>query len=122
MAENKQYVAQPQENGNVMISEDVIATIIAQAAKEVEGVVSLTMKHSVDFSDVMSVKNWVKGMKITIDENDELHIDCNIAIAYGENVVKVATAVQEAVISSLEAAASVKVASVNVNVCSIVRQ
>ena len=122
MAENKQYVAQPQENGNVMISEDVIATIIAQAAKEVEGVVSLTMKHSVDFSDVMSVKNWVKGMKITIDENDELHIDCNIAIAYGENVVKVATAVQEAVISALEAAASVKVASVNVNVCSIVRQ
>lgn len=122
MAENKQYVAQPQENGNVMISEDVIATIIAQAAKEVEGVVSLTMKHSVDFADVMSVKNWVKGMKITIDDNDELHIDCNIAIAYGENVVKVATAVQEAVISALEAAASVKVASVNVNVCSIVRQ
>jgi len=122
MPENKQYVTQPQENGNVMISEDVIATIIAQAAKEVDGVVSLTVKPGVDISDMINVKNWVKGMKIIIDENDEIYIDCNINILYGYSVLKVATAVQDAIITALSAAASVKVGCVNVNVCGIVRQ
>ena len=32
MAENKRYITQVQENGNVMISEDVVATIVANAA------------------------------------------------------------------------------------------
>lgn len=122
MPENKQYVMQPQENGNVMISEDVIATIIAQAAKEVDGVVSLTVKPGVDISDMMNVKNWVKGLKIVIDENDELYLDCNINIKYGYSVLKVATAVQEAIVAALDDAASVKVGCVNVNVCGIVRQ
>ena len=32
MAENKQYIIQPQDHGNIMISEEVIATIAANAA------------------------------------------------------------------------------------------
>ena len=39
MAENKQYITHAQENGSVMISEDVIATIVANAVSEVEGIV-----------------------------------------------------------------------------------
>ena len=31
MAEYKQYITQIQENGSVMISEDVVATIVAHA-------------------------------------------------------------------------------------------
>ena len=38
MAEYKQYITQQQENGSVMISEDVIATIAEHALTEVEGV------------------------------------------------------------------------------------
>ena len=41
MAENKQYITQIQEGGTIMISEDVIATIVAHALAEVEGVGSL---------------------------------------------------------------------------------
>ena len=36
MAENKQYITQAQENGTVMISEDVIATIVTHAVVDVE--------------------------------------------------------------------------------------
>ena len=46
MAEIKRYITQVQENGNVMISEDVIATIVAHAAQEVEGVDSLHTRKS----------------------------------------------------------------------------
>ena len=42
MAENKQYITQIQENGSVMISEEVISTIVAHAVAEVEGIVPKT--------------------------------------------------------------------------------
>lgn len=122
MAESKQYVTQNQENGSVMISEDVIASIVAHAVKDVEGVVGMTVKPGVDIAELLTKKNWVKGMKITIGEEDELYIDCNITVAYGQGVMDVAKAVQEAVTNALESMVAVKVVSVNVNVCGIVRQ
>ena len=44
MAEYKRYITQVQENGNVMISEDVVATIVTHAVEEVEGVAGLRIK------------------------------------------------------------------------------
>ena len=122
MAENKQYVTQTRENGSVLISEDVITTIVAHAAEEVEGVVSLNFKPGADIIEMIGKKGWAKGLKITIGEDDVLTVDCNITVAYGESVVSVAGAVQTAVTNALESMAGVKIAAVNVNVCGIVRQ
>ena len=38
MADYKQYITQVQESGTVMISEDVVATIVINAIEEVEGI------------------------------------------------------------------------------------
>lgn len=122
MADNKQYVTQVQDNGNVMISEDVIATIITNAVAEVEGVVGLTTKPGADIADMFGVKNWGKGLKLNIGEDDSVVVDCNVIIAYGQSVVTVAQNVQTAVTSALESTAGIKVNAVNVNVCGIVRQ
>ena len=122
MAESKQYVTQKQEYGSVLISEDVIATIVANAVKEVEGIVGLSVKPGSDIADLIGKKNWGKGMKITIGQEDEVYIDCNVNIGYGQSVVVVAKAVQEAVTAALESTAGVKVSAVNVNVCGIIRQ
>ncbi len=122
MAENKQYITQQQENGNVLISEDVIATIVANAVSEVEGIVGLSIKPGADIADMIGKKNWGKGMKIVISPENELSIDCNVNIGYGQSVVTVAKAVQDAVTAALESAAGVKVTAVNVNVCGIIRQ
>ena len=46
MADNKRYITQVQENGNVMISEDVVTTIVAHAVQEVEGIEGLHMRKS----------------------------------------------------------------------------
>jgi uncharacterized alkaline shock family protein YloU len=119
MAENKQYITEPQDNGNVMISEDVIATIIAHAVAEVEGVVTLGMKSGVDMAEVISKKAWGKGLKVVIGESDEVYIDVNVILAYGYSVVNVAKAVQESVTGALESMTGVAVAGVNVNVCGI---
>ena len=122
MAENKNYVTQIRENGSVLISEDVITTIVAHAVGEVEGVVGLNVKPASDIIEMIGKKGWGKGLKITIGEEDVLTIDCNINVAYGQSVVSVANAVQEAVSNALESMAGVKIAAVNVNVCGIVRQ
>jgi len=122
MADNKQYITQMQSNGSVMISEDVIATIIEHAVHEVEGVVGLSTKPGADIAELIGRKNWGKGMKITIAENNELRVDCNVIVVYGQSVVTVAKAVQDAICGALESMTGVKVAGVNVNICGISAQ
>ena len=115
MAEYKQYITQAQENGTVMISEDVIATIVEHALTEVDGVVK-------GGSDVIGKKSWGKGIRIAIAEDNTLTVGCNIIVGYGESVVNVAKAVQEAVAMAIESVTGVTVTDVNVNVCGIVRK
>ena len=122
MADNKQYITQIQDNGSVMISEDVVATIVSLAVKEVEGVVGLSTKPGADIADMIGKKNWGKGLRIVIAEDNALTVDCDIIVSYGQSVVSVASAVQETVLAALESATGVKVNAVNVNVCGIVRQ
>ena len=120
MSEFKQYITQVQENGNVMISEDVIETIIAETLSEVEGIHGLNVKPGADIADLIG-KNWGKGMKIVIGEDNELTISCNVIITYGNSVIEVAKNAQTAIAAAVENAAGVKVAEVNVNVCGIAR-
>ena len=122
MAENKQYIMQSQDNGTVNISEEVIAAIVAHAAVEVEGVAGLNAHPSNDIVELIGKKTSVKGVKVTILENNSVAIDCNVNINYGESIVDVSSAVQEAVKTALESLAAIDIASVNVNVCGIVRQ
>ena len=121
MSESKQYITQKQENGSVMISEEVIAVIVEHAVTEVEGVAGLAPKPGADIADLIN-KNWGKGIKILIAEDNSLTIDCNISIFYGQSVVDIAEAVQAAVINAVESMTGVKVTSVNVNVCGIIRK
>lgn len=122
MAENKQYITQKQENGCVMISEDVVATIALNALSEIEGFAGLPTKPGADIIDLIGKKNWGKGVKVVITEADTLVIDCNVLITYGHSVVNVAKAIQAAVASALESTTGTKVQGVNVNVCGIVRK
>ena len=115
MAEYKQYITQSQENGNVMISEDVIAAIVENTLSEVEGVVK-------GGAEVIGKKSWGKGMRIAVAEDNSLTIGCNIIVSYGESVINVAKNVQEAITAAVESVTGVTVTDVNVNVCGIVRK
>lgn len=122
MAENKQYITQLQESGSIKISEDVIAAIVEHAACEVEGVVGLNVKPGADIAELIGKKNWGRGLKITVTEDNAVSIDCNLTVTYGQNVVNVATAAQAAITNALDSMGSISIAAVNVNVCGIVRQ
>ena len=121
MADSKQYINQAQENGNVMISENVVAAIVAHALTEVEGIGSLGVKPGIGIADFEFKKNWGKSLKVTIAEDNSLTIDCSLMIRYGFSVVDVAAAVQQVVAANVESTTGVKVTEVNVNVCGVVR-
>ena len=121
MSENKQYITQVRENGSIMISEDVVATIVAHAINDVEGVVNLSVKPGADIAELIGKKNWGKGVKVVITDDDELYIDCNVNIGYGQNVVAIAKQVQDAITNAIENMTGIAIKSVNVNVCGIVR-
>ena len=110
-----EYITQVQEHGTVLISEEVIATVMEQALTEVEGVVK-------GGSDVVGKKSWGKGVRITVGEDNTLTLGCNIIVGYGESVINVAKNVQEAVTTAVESVTGVTVKDVHVKVCGIVRK
>lgn len=117
MSDSKQYITQNQNVGKLMISQNVISEIVFNAVKDVNGVAGLSIKSGTEIK-----RKWSKGIKIVIGDQDELYIDCNVIINYGESVVTIAKSVQKAVFSALDAMTNITIAAVNVNVCGIVRK
>ena len=111
MAENK-YITQTQENGSVLIAEEVLVNIISVAVGEVEGA-ELSGKPGI---------NWGKGIKLTIDEESRVAVKCYINVDFNQSVVAIAANVQENVASALESMAGVTVLSVNVSVVGVTRK
>lgn len=113
MADNKQYITRNQETGSVMISEDVICTIVSRAVEEVEGVAGFSNTNK---------KNWGKGLKVSVDDSNKLTVDCNINVVYGQSIVNIASSVQEAAAAAILSMTGIYVTAINVNICGIIRK
>ena len=114
MGDNKEYLTQKDELGNIMISEDVLAVITAAAANEVEGVAGLYGTAKV-LTELLGIKNQTRGIRIQLTEQS-VQVDLSISVKYGYTVVDVARAVQDAVYNNIEAMTGLKAECVNVNV------
>ena len=115
MGEGKEYISQAEEMGTIHISEDVIASIAAVAAVEVEGVGSLATNLGTDLADLLGKKNLSKGVRLELAEQ-QVTVDISIMVKYGYAIHEVAKAVQDAVFSSVEDTTGLKVTAVNVHV------
>ena len=111
MAENK-YITQVQENGSVLIADEVLVNIISLAVAEVEGV-QLSGKPGI---------NWGKGIKLLIDEDNRVSVKCYVNVDFNQSVVAIAANVQESVANALESMAGVTVRNVNVSVVGVTRK
>ena len=114
MADNKEYLTQTDELGNIMISEDVLAVITAAAATEVEGVAGL-YGASKELTELLGIKNQTRGVHIQLTEQS-VRVELSISVKYGFTVVEVAKAVQDAVYTNIESMTGLKAECVNVNV------
>ncbi|MDD6643894.1 MAG: Asp23/Gls24 family envelope stress response protein [Faecousia sp.] len=118
MAENKDYLVQEQENGSILISEEVIASIASLAVREVEGVYGLSMTQTLDLSNILGKKNLRKGIRVAITE-EGVTISCNLIVKMGSAVMTVAQSVQTAIADEVAAMTGVRPLRVNVNVCGV---
>lgn len=119
MSENKEYISQIQENGAVHISEDVLTSIAATAASEVDGVVGVASGRVGEIAEILGKKGAGKTVRVTINEDNSISIDCCIVVTVGLNILDVAKAVQDAIESAVESVTGIKVTEINVTVSGI---
>lgn len=104
--------------GELTISDDAISTIVAIAAKEIEGVASLKHNLSEQLAGLFSKGGYRKGIKVEADERG-ISLDVQVKVAYGVNVPDLAIKIQENIKSAVEAMIDIEVSSVNVHVIGV---
>lgn len=119
MNDHKEYISQELANGSIHISEEVIISIAAAAAQDVDGVYGLGGSGTELSKLTKKAIGVSKDVHVEISENEEISIDCYIVVLYGYSVVDVAKAVQEAVVSLVESTTGRPVKDVNVSVAGI---
>jgi len=112
MSENKVHT---HEFGHVNISDDVIGIITNIAASEIEGV-QLHGTFAGDIAEILGKKNMTKGVRVDINEDDEVQVDLSVVVDFGVVIPEIAWKVQESVKTAIENMTDLKVTSINVNV------
>lgn len=103
------------ELGNIRIADDVVKTIAAKAASEVEGVYKLAGGVVDEVSKMLGKKRLTNGVKVEVGEK-ECSIEVYIIVEYGYKIPHVAQAVQEAVLDAVSNLSGLKVVEVNIYV------
>ena len=118
MAENKDYIIRNADDGNVSISEDVIAIIAWEAMHEVEGYGGPGSGLTGELAELMGKKNASRGVRIS-GAAEGVAVEVYITVRFGYSVTKVAMSIQEAVSKAVQDMTGLQVSSVNVNVTGI---
>lgn len=115
--ERSTYTIQRDENvGEVKIADDVVASIAAFAAMDVEGVAS--MGGTTKEMGRLSMKSPSKGVKIDVLEGI-VTVTLTVSLLYGYSLVDVSNRIQEKVKSSIEGMTGLTVADVNIRVVGV---
>ena len=104
--------------GMVRIHKNVIASISALAAGEIEGV----KRVGGDFkSGILSLigRKSSAAINVEFDKNEEVKLEISLVIEYGFNIPEVAIQVQESVRAALEKMTNLSIKDININVQAI---
>lgn len=103
------------DNTDIKISNDVVASIAGVAVSEVEGVYGMAGGLSGITEVFGGKKNLSKGIKVEVGEK-ETKIDVNIIVEYGVRIPDVAFEIQSRVKKAVETMTGLKVSGVNIHV------
>lgn len=98
--------------GNVTISENVIANIAKLATEEIKGVCKTVRTVTETFTDIFSTKQS-QGVKVNTDNNN-LILDISVELYYGVDIESVCTKIQKNVKNSIESMTDLVVDRVNI--------
>lgn len=116
---NNEYRIQLENNqGEIIVADEVIAVITGLAAMEVEGVASMAGNATRELISKIGIKSLSKGVKVDV-LGDVVTVEATLNLKYGYNVKDVSVKVQEKVKVAIENMTGLKVADVNVRVAGI---
>lgn len=101
--------------GNVKIADDVVAIIAEIAAREVQGVFSMSGGIADSITEILGKKNPSKGVKVEVGEK-EAAIDLYIVVDYGVRIPDVSWQIQENVKKAVETMTGLTVVEVNIHI------
>ncbi|RHW33695.1 Asp23/Gls24 family envelope stress response protein [Oceanobacillus profundus] len=102
-------------DGQVTITNEVIATIAGGTAVECYGIVGMASKSQIKdgIAEILRNENYARGIVVR-QEEDKLHIDMYIIVSYGTKISEVANNVQSQVKYTLHQSLGLSIDSVNI--------
>lgn len=108
------------DTGSVRVANEVISSIAAMAALEIDGVAGMDEQAAHQFRDWLrrrDTAHW--GVRVDVDEAKRLHLRVFLAVRRGFLFSEVAEKVQANVIEAVERMLGLEVAAVDVLVSSV---
>ncbi len=105
--------------GAVRVANEVIATIAAMAAREIDGVAAMDQPHARHFGDWIKRQTAHDGVRVLVDADRAIHLEVFLNVRAGAPIGSVAEQVQVNVVEAVERMLGLEVAEVHVFVSSI---
>jgi uncharacterized alkaline shock family protein YloU len=105
--------------GSVRVANEVIASITAMAAREVDGVAALDEANARHFGDWIKRETAHRGVRVLLDPERKIHLEVFLTVDASAVLREVAERVQDNVIDVIHRMLALEVAEVNVFVSSI---
>ena len=105
--------------GGVRVANEVIASIAAMAACEVDGVAGMDEANARHFGDFMTRQSAHRGVRVHVDAEKAIHLELFLQVQASAVVPSVAEAVQSNVVEAVERMLGLEVAAVDVFVSSV---
>ncbi len=109
----------PATLGAVRVANEVIASIGALAACEVEGVVAMDEAAARHFGDWVRRQAAHRGVRVQVEADRSIHLEVFITVRSDVKLADVASAVQANVVEATERMLGLEVGEVNVFVSSV---
>lgn len=104
--------------GSCIISEDVVASIVATAALETEGVAGLSGRAT-DIRGIISRSDAARAVRVINTENDTI-LDVYVTLKAGARIQETAMALQQNIKTAVQSMTGKPVTRINVHVDGIV--
>ncbi|SHJ83465.1 Uncharacterized conserved protein YloU, alkaline shock protein (Asp23) family [Anaerocolumna jejuensis DSM 15929] len=104
--------------GEVQIADEVVATIAALAATEIEGVAAMSGNTTRELVSKLGMKGYSRGVKIDVS-TDSVAVDLSLTLNYGYSIPETSRQVQEKVKTAIENMTGLSVSEVNVRISDV---
>ena len=109
---------QDTELGNISVSKDVVAIIVAMETTKIKGVVGLTAGRKGMSAPLLDKNNLTKGIEVSMNQK-EVAITISLVADYSVGIYQTARETQKNVKKAIETMAGLNVTKVDINVLDV---